>query len=124
MRRVAARPGTWGARVGCRHGEAGAVAEDDAPWILKLKFTVGGRPDAFDGLPRVMGEDLAPALVPLEPTDILLLGNSGGTVARRGARRRRGGSSTRWPTEKTMRGWWGSVWDTLWRPFRREPHLA
>ena len=84
-------------------------------FLLKIMWSVGGKLDGVDGLPRVRGDDIRPALAKFEPGDILFVGNSGGlshvmmyvgpdTVIHSMA------------TEKTMRGQMGSLWDALRRP--------
>ena len=85
--------------------------------LLKILWSIGGKGDAVDGLPRLWGTDIEPHLGLLEPGDFLLIGNNGvcshcavyigdGTIVHSMA------------TEKTMRGWTGSLYDALWRPWR------
>jgi len=96
----------------------------DAAWpfkwiarvLLKLMWSIGGTADRTV-MPRLWGEDIQPHLSLLEAGDLLLLGNAGvashcavyvgeGTIVHSMA------------TEKTMRGWSGSLWDLFKRPFR------
>jgi hypothetical protein len=85
--------------------------------LLKILWSIGGQGDAIDGLPRVRGPEISTHLDLFEPGDLLLLGNSG--VASHVAVYVGQGSIVHsMATEKTMRGWFGSVWDALWRPWR------
>ena len=85
--------------------------------LLKIMWSVGGKSDEVDGLPRLTSDDVSRAVTVLEPGDFVLLGNNGlcshvavyigtGTIVHSMA------------TEKTMRGMSGSFWDALWRPWR------
>lgn len=85
--------------------------------LLKILWSVGGKGDVVGGLPRLWGRDIEPHLGLLEPGDILLLGNNG--VCSHCAVYIGGGEIVHsMATENTMRGWRGSFWDALWRPWR------
>ena len=85
--------------------------------LLKILWSVGGQGDAIDGLPRVWGAEISTHMEIFQPGDFLLLGNSG--VASHVAVYVGGGSIVHsMATEKTMRGFMGSIWDAIWRPWR------
>jgi hypothetical protein len=92
--------------------------------VLKIGWSVGGTGDAVDGLPRLSSRDLEPLLVALGPGDFVLLGNNGllSHVAVHVGERRIVHAMA---TEKTMRGWLGSLVDAFWRMFGvREPNVG
>ncbi len=97
-----------------------------APWrrflvrmILRIRFAAGGAFDGANPLPRLRGEDLKAALPFLEPGDFMLTGNHG-ELTHVGVYAGDGLLVHAMGTQRTMRGWWGSAWDALRRPFRRE----
>ena len=84
--------------------------------LLKIMWSVGGKNDSVDGLPRLLPDDAVPMLQVLRAGDFLLLGNNGqlthiavyvgnGTLIHAMA------------TERTMRGWFGSLFDAVKRMF-------
>lgn len=82
--------------------------------LLKVAWSVGGHPDDVDGLPRLTLRDLDPLHAALLPGDFVLLGNNGRlthVALHVGA----GVIVHAMATEKTMRGWTGSVWDAVKR---------
>jgi hypothetical protein len=86
-------------------------------FLLKILWSVGGHHDHVDGLPRVRADDLHPVLPLLEHGDIVLMGNNG-VLSHVAVHVGDGQLVHSMATEKTMRGWWGSMIDALKRPFR------
>jgi hypothetical protein len=92
------------------------VREPVLRFLLKILWSVGGHADAVDGLPRLTGASVEPALPRFRPGDFVLLGNNGRlthVAVHVGA----GELVHAMATEKTMRGWWGSLVDALRRGF-------
>lgn len=85
--------------------------------MLKILWSVGGKGDAVDGLPRLWSADVAPHLSLMEPGDFLLMGNNG-VCSHVAVYLGDGQIVHSMATEKTMRGFRGSFWDALWRPWR------
>ncbi|MEQ1570867.1 MAG: YiiX/YebB-like N1pC/P60 family cysteine hydrolase [Myxococcota bacterium] len=83
---------------------------------LKLSWSVGGAADAVDGLPRLSGPDVNGMLGVLKPGDFVLLGNNG-RLSHVAVHTGDGEIVHAMATEKTMRGWLGSVRDAFARVF-------
>ena len=82
-------------------------------FLLKLGWSVGAGGD--DEYPRLTSEDLGDLPGRMEAGDVVLLGNGGGLS--HVAMSTGGGMMIHsMATEQTMRGWLGSIWDTLRRP--------
>ena len=89
-------------------------------WILRARFAAGGVFDGVNPPPRLRGADLTDALGLAEAGDLVLTGNH----AQLTHVALHVGASTlihAMGTERSMRGWRGSIWDVLRRPFHREP---
>ncbi|MEQ1503587.1 MAG: hypothetical protein ABMB14_15220 [Myxococcota bacterium] len=84
--------------------------------LLKIMWSVGGKADAIDGLPRLSSASIRPLLEALHPGDLVLLGNNG-VLTHIAVHVGAGEVIHAMATEKTMRGWFGSMWDALRRLF-------
>jgi len=84
--------------------------------LLKLSWTVGGKSDAQDGIPRVLGPDIEPHLARMHPGDVVLVGNNGG-LSHIALHVGSGQIVHSMATEKTMRGMIGSLIDAIKRMF-------
>lgn len=84
--------------------------------LLKIAWSVGGHADQIDGLPRVTSSGAQPLLQAMEAGDFVLLGNNG-LLTHVAVYVGQGNIVHAMATEKTMRGWWGSLWDALGRMF-------
>jgi hypothetical protein len=82
--------------------------------LLKIMWSVGGKEDRIDGLPRLTSVSTTGLLAPLQPGDFVLLGNNG-TLTHVAVYVGQGDIVHAMATEKTMRGWLGSIWDALQR---------
>lgn len=82
--------------------------------ILKVLWSIGGGADTVDGLPRITSDGLRALLGVLKPGDLVLLGNNGG-LSHVAVFTGEGRIVHAMATEKTMRGWFGSLWDALGR---------
>lgn len=82
--------------------------------LLKIAWSVGGQADAVDGLPRLTAASTARLGPLLRPGDFVLLGNNG-RLTHVGVHVGSGDLVHAMATEKTMRGWWGSLWDAVKR---------
>jgi hypothetical protein len=83
--------------------------------LLKISWSVGGKRDAIDGLPRILSTaGLAPLLGVLQPGDLVLLGNNG-RLSHIAVYIGAGEIIHAMATEKTMRGWLGSMRDAIGR---------
>ena len=85
--------------------------------LLKILWSIGGAGDAIDGLPRLRGSEFRASFSKLLPGDLLLLGNNG-VASHVAVYVGEGRIVHSMATEKTMRGWRGSLWDALLRPWR------
>ena len=94
----------------------GSDANPVVKWVmkllLKLSWSVGGGADDF---PRVSGEEIEGLVSGMLPGDIVLMGNGGG-LSHVGVHVGDGVVVHSMATEKTMRGFAGSLWDALRRP--------
>ena len=88
-------------------------------FLLKIMWSIGGHTDHVDGMPRVYGADFRPVLDGMRPGDVVLLGNNG-VLTHIGMHVGEGSLVHSMATEKTMRGWLGSLWDALLRLIRHE----
>lgn len=82
--------------------------------LLRVAWSVGGHRDEVDGLPRLHPEDVEAIRPHLRPGDIVLLGNNG-RLTHVAVHAGDGHLIHAMATEKTMRGWLGSLWDAAWR---------
>lgn len=82
--------------------------------LLKIAWSVGGHDDRIDGLPRLTGERARALLQGMEPGDFVLLGNNG-RLTHVAVHVDKGEIVHAMATEKTMRGWLGSLWDAVKR---------
>jgi hypothetical protein len=84
--------------------------------LLKIMWSVGGKADEVDGLPRLSGPAVEPLLRALLPGDFVLLGNNG-LLTHVAVHVGDGEVIHAMATGKTMRGWLGSMWDAVKRLF-------
>lgn len=84
--------------------------------LLKIAWSVGGSRDHIDGLPRLTASSTKPLLDGLVPGDFVLLGNNG-RLTHVAVYAGSGEIVHAMATEKTMRGWLGSLWDAIGRAF-------
>ncbi|MEZ5397976.1 MAG: hypothetical protein R2724_35135 [Bryobacterales bacterium] len=92
--------------------------------FLKVAWSVGGDSDAVDGLPRLAGPAVDALLAVLRPGDIVLLGNNG-ALTHVAVAVGDGEIVHAMATEKTMRGWLGSLSDAVRRALGgREQHVG
>lgn len=89
--------------------------------LLKIAWSVGGTADAVDGLPRLAGPALEPLYGALRPGDLVLLGNNG-LLSHVSVYTGDGEVVHAMATEKTMRGWIGSIGDAVRRIFGQTEH--
>lgn len=82
-------------------------------FLLKLGWSVGAGGD--DEYPRLFSRDLGELPSRMEAGDVVLLGNGGG-LSHVSMSIGGGMMIHSMATEQTMRGWLGSIWDTLRRP--------
>jgi hypothetical protein len=91
--------------------------------LLKIMWSVGGKEDRIDGLPRLTSASCAQLLEPLQPGDFVLLGNNG-LLTHVAVYVGQGDIVHAMATEKTMRGWLGSLWDAIRRLFGTDERLV
>lgn len=91
---------------------------------LKVLWSIGGKRDAVDGLPRLTSARIGPLVDAVRPGDLVLLGNNG-VLTHIAVYVGDGALIHAMATEKTMRGWSGSVRDALGRALgTREAHVG
>lgn len=85
--------------------------------LIKLSWAVGGKRETSSGFRRLAGADVTRHLEAVSTGDFLLMGNDG-VCSHVAVHVGDGVIVHSMATEKTMRGWVGSVVDTLTRPWR------
>ena len=94
--------------------DAGGFIKRIVKFILGIMWSIGGKSDAEDGLPRLQSTDINPVLKNLKPGDIILNGNNGG-LSHAAMYVGDGQIVHSMATHDTMRGTGGSILDALKR---------
>jgi len=90
--------------------------------IIKIIWTMGGKKDKADGIPRIYGEDVQALLPTLQSGDIILNGNNGG-LSHLAMYAGDGVIIHSMATHETMRGLGGAIWDSFKRCFGCGPKV-
>lgn len=96
--------------------DANGLVKRIVKFILGILWSIGGKSDAEDGLPRLGSRDIQPILKDLKPGDIVLNGNNGG-LSHAAMYVGDGQIVHSMATNDTMRGTQGSILDSIKRMF-------